>query len=386
MPLKEAIAALENYCQAIPPVETSVENALDRIAAAPIPSPAAVPPYPIALCDGWAVAAAETLGASSYAPSFASITPRRVAFGDPMPDFADAVLPLPNVAFTPSSAGILSPIAPGEGVRARASDFAEGEIIVAAGRKLRAIDIALLRSAGIENVCVRIPRVRILSQCSAGHLLAAMARQEGADCRIEAPDQIAPKRLVEEMAHPDADLMIMIGAGGTEDLAVQAAAQGGQILFHGIAMRPGETIGCAILPGKIEPDSANTVSPVQLAGASAEPAPSSLPVLFTADRMECMLAAWFLFVRPYMRRLAGATVHDAGEALPLTRKIVSMPGVSELALVRRVTGSPDRADRWEPLATGDIPFATIARADAWLLVGPESEGYAAGKSVAAQFL
>jgi molybdopterin molybdotransferase len=38
------------------------------------------------------------------------------------------------------------------------------------------------------------------------------------------------------------------------------------------------------------------------------------------------------------------------------------------------------------LATGDIPWAAIALADAWLLVAPECEGYAAGQNVVAQFL
>jgi molybdopterin biosynthesis enzyme len=76
---------------------------------------------------------------------------------------------------------------------------------------------------------------------------------------------------------------------------------------------------------------------------------------------------------------------DKGETLPLARKVVSDPGLSDLVLLRRAKAA-DGSGVWEPLATGDIPFAAIAHADAWLLVEPESEGYAAGRMIFARYL
>lgn len=385
-PLREALAVLSPYCAEIAPVYQRVEHALDRIAATAVRAPAGVPAHPIALCDGWAVAAQDTLGASPYAPGFASIAPVRVAFGDAMPDFADAVLPLHGVSAEELPAQILSSAAPGEGLRARAGDFAEGELIVAAGKQLRPTDLALLRLAGIEEVAVRIPRVRIVSQCGEGRWLAAMARRDGAECWTETTDMTAPERLAEAMARPNADLVIVIGAGGGGMSVARALASAGKLLVHGVAVRPGEPMGCGVLNRRAWSDDALSAAPASR-GASevSDSGQVALPVIFTPERIECALAAWLLLARPCLRKLAGAAGSDKGECLPLARKIVSNPGLSDLVLLRRAHAA-DGSELWEPLAIGDVPFAAVARADAWLLVEPESEGYAVGRTVFAQFL
>jgi hypothetical protein len=108
-------------------------------------------------------------------------------------------------------------------------------------------------------------------------------------------------------------------------------------------------------------------------------------VVFAEERLECVFALWLLLARPYMRQLTGSAFADFGESLPLARKITSHPGLSELVLLRRATSSTEAA-QWEPLAAGGIPYSAIAGADAWLLVEPDSEGYAAGQDAFAQFL
>ncbi|WOJ89120.1 hypothetical protein RZS28_15110 [Methylocapsa polymorpha] len=383
-PLHEALAALSPYCGEIAPIQMRVESALDRIAAAPVCAPAAVPPHPIALCDGWAVAAQDTLGASPYAPGFASAAPVRVAFGDVLPDFANAVLPLQSVAAERFPAQILSPAAPGEGLRASASDFAEGEIIVPAGKRLRPTDLALLGLCGIEEVALRVPHVRIVSRRSEGRWAVAMAQRDGAECWTEATDMASPKHLAEAMARPNADLVMVIGAGGGASVA-RALASAGKLLVHGVAVRPGETMGCGILHRRAWSGDAEPWSAARGNGERPASGSTILPVIFTPERIECALAAWLLLARPCLCRLAGAIGSARGESLPLARKIVSNPGLSDLVLLRR-SSAADGSGQWEPLATGDIPFAAIAHADAWLLVEPECEGYAAGQNIFAQFL
>jgi molybdopterin biosynthesis enzyme len=54
--------------------------------------------------------------------------------------------------------------------------------------------------------------------------------------------------------------------------------------------------------------------------------------------------------------------------------------MAELALLKR------EADRWKPLAAGDISWAAMADADAWLAIPAQSEGFAAGEIVEAEFL
>jgi hypothetical protein len=66
--------------------------------------------------------------------------------------------------------------------------------------------------------------------------------------------------------------------------------------------------------------------------------------------------------------------------LPLQRKIASSVGIAEIVLLERNNGG------WMPLAVGDMPLETIARADAWLAVPGGSEGFAAGTPVDAYML
>ena len=87
---------------------------------------------------------------------------------------------------------------------------------------------------------------------------------------------------------------------------------------------------------------------------------------------------WWAIVLPVLDRLAG---RERGTlTLPLARKIASTVGLAEIVLLER------QADAWMPLATGDLPPETVARADAWLLVSDSSEGYAAGTPVNAYLL
>ncbi len=383
MPYRRALDALTASCQATGPTRIRVEDAVNRITAAPVNAPAAVPSCPVALQDGWAVVAEETLGASPYAPALASTAPRRVAYGDVLPDFADAVLPLPGGAAGPGAFEILSAVAPGENTRARAGDLAEGEALVAAGMKLEALHIAMLKLAGIENVGVRVPRVRILSQCDPGHWLAAAAEREGAQSRIEHWHASTAACPAVNLAEVEADLVIGVGFQSMRDNVLRAVELSGIMLFDSIALRPGETICGGVVHCKAGPDRVDSADPDGLRIAQRT---GRLPVLFIPGRMECVFAAWLLFVRPCLQRLADAVCRDVEERLSLTRKITSMPGISELALVRRVSAQGGNAMLWEPLAAAEITLSAIAHADAWLLAEAGSEGYAAGQSVGANLL
>jgi molybdopterin biosynthesis enzyme len=64
----------------------------------------------------------------------------------------------------------------------------------------------------------------------------------------------------------------------------------------------------------------------------------------------------------------------------LSRKVASSVGIAEVVLLEEMDGA------FLPLAVGDFPLATVARARAWLLVPGGSEGYAAGTEVDAYML
>lgn len=366
-PLPEALAALERLCAPVAPDHLPVEQAAGRILAEAVRVPFAIPGGKIALREGWAVAAEMTEGASVHAPCFAMEMPRRVACGEEMPEGTDAILPLHGLRADPLPAEILCAVAPGEFVRGAGGDFAEGDAIAAAGEKLRLDQIALMRLAGIETIPIRAPRVKILARRGddpAACYLAGAAIKEGASARVEAMDVDDPMAMAASLLDENAALVLMLGNCRPGGALIEALSRAGTVLFHGIAVRPGEEIGCGSLPAR---DGA------------------ALLAVLMPERFEGALAAWQLLARPCLHRMAEANLREPGEILPLTRKIISNPGWSDLVFLRRGKGE-GASSMWEPLATGDIPWRSIARADAFLLVPPESEGHAAGESVFARSL
>ncbi len=369
VPLGDALAALEAACAEVAAVRLRVGDACRRVAASAVSAPAPVPDRAIALRDGWAVLAQETLGASSYAPCFAATAPSLVRAGDLLPEATDAVLPLPFVDTSAFPCEIYGPVAPLEGARGRGADLAEGTLLVDAGEALRPEQVALLRLAGLTEIDVRAPSVSILGLAGtpspAVAYVAAAAEREGASVSVDSPNASDPVALARTLAAKDADLVLVFGdssCGGTIATAVSVA---GEVLAHGLAVRPGESMGCGLV-----------------ARSSAS---GPVPVVFGPDRLECALAAWLLLARPCLDRLAGRKPREPAASLPLTRKIVSAPGMSDLVLLRCATGAHGKR-MWEPLATGDIPWGVILDAEAWRVVPPDSEGFPAWHEIYARAL
>jgi molybdopterin molybdotransferase len=84
---------------------------------------------------------------------------------------------------------------------------------------------------------------------------------------------------------------------------------------------------------------------------------------------------WLVIGRRLLARLSGHAEADAVVQVELARKISSTVGMTEVVPVRR------RGDTVEPLATGYFPLHTLAKADGWILVPAESEGFPAGAKV-----
>jgi len=369
--LDDALAALLSHCTEVAAVRLPVADARGRVAAAPVLVPADVPDRDVALREGWAVLSQETLGASSYAPSFAITPPARVRMEDPLPEAADAVLPLPFVDATAVPCEIYGSVPPLDGVRGRGEDLAEGTCLVDAGEALRTEQVALLRLAGIAEIDVCVPSVALLSLAvtegprpAAAYVAAAVAR-DGATCSVESLGANDPVAVAQTLSAQDADLVLLFGdssCGGTISTAVSLS---GQVLAHGLAVRPGESMGCGLV-----------------ARASGS---GHIPVVFGPERLECVLATWLLLARPCLDRLAGRKPREPTASLPLTRKIVSAPGMSDLVLLRGTSGAQGKR-MWEPLATGDIPWSAILDAEGWRLVPPDSEGFPAWHEIYVQAL
>ena len=127
----------------------------------------------MALLDGWALAADDTLGAGGYAPALLALAPQRVEAGQPMPPDTDSVAPFDAVKIAGGRAEALVTVNPGDGVLAAGGDCDPAIPLRRAGERLRATDVAAFAAAGIARVTVREPRIRVLPLRGSGIINAA---------------------------------------------------------------------------------------------------------------------------------------------------------------------------------------------------------------------
>jgi molybdopterin biosynthesis enzyme len=320
-----------------------------------------VPAQATALREGWAVAAADVVGASSYSPVVIAVQPPWVETGEAMPAGTDAVLPPDAVLARNGLAEVVAEAAPGEAVRRAGQDAASGAILREAGQRVRSSDIALALAAGIEQAFVREARVRILAlpgsalddggELAARYCEAAGAGVERAGLPARDADAIA-----RELAGAGSELILLIGGTGQgrHHHAAEALAASGSLIAHGIALRPGDTCGCGVV------------------GATA--------VILMPRTLGAALAATLALVLPCLDHLMCAAPRPTSVVGPLTRKVSSAIGMTDIVLLRR------SGNGLEPLAAGDLPLAAIGSADGWLAIPPDCEGFAAGETVAAFLL
>jgi molybdopterin biosynthesis enzyme len=84
---------------------------------------------------------------------------------------------------------------------------------------------------------------------------------------------------------------------------------------------------------------------------------------------------WLLIGRQLLAHLCGRDLDEPTTRVELARKISSPLGLAEMVPVRRL------GDKVEPIASGYIPLQAIARADGWVFVPADSEGFQAGARV-----
>jgi molybdopterin molybdotransferase len=194
------------------------------------------------------------------------------------------------------------------------------------------------------RVRVREPRVRVVATPGCDAVALAISRAVSAHGAVV----IFVRALERALADEQTDVVITIGGtgAGTRDASVAMLGRMGEVAIHGFGLVPGETAALGIAKGH--------------------------PVLMLPARLDAALAAFLVVGEALLRRLTGATTSEPTMPVKLARKIVSTVGMTEVVPVRRV------ADGVEPLASGYWPLTAITRADGWVLVPAQSEGFPAG--------
>lgn len=357
--LDAALAALLDGLEPVAVVEMPLREALGCVGAEMPPSK----PYPqhdAAQTDGWALRASDLVGASAYTPLPLIGAAHWVEAGDPVPDGCDCVVDVDGVDQSGPMPQVLTEAPPGHGVRRRGDDLPE-DFHIAPGTELRPLDILFAGAAKLQKMKVRRPRLRILNvpatngDNETAQLMQQCARYAGAEVTFAEPGSRDADAIADALETSACDLLVTVGGSGVgrTDATVLAIARCGDVIAHGLALRPGVTSAVARI-GKT-------------------------PVITLSGSAASALAGWWTLALPALDRLSGRQSRET-TILPLARKLASSVGVAEIALLER------NNDSWMPLALGDLPFQALAKAGAWLAVPANSEGFAAGTPVGAYML
>jgi molybdopterin molybdotransferase len=403
--VERAIAWLDAQLQPLDPEPVPLRMAARRVLAESITSNVDVPGFDRATMDGYALAADSTEGATSYNRLPLTVIgdslpgcpfPHhvgagqavRIMTGAPMPQGCDAVLPAEWVESTeaastderseckpdraqPSRVVALAAVSPGKHVGRRGEDVTQGTALLPHGRLLRPQDLGVLSSIGVEQVHVyRRPRVRLVvtgnellpagsrphGHCivdANGPMLAALVERDGG--LVDFPSLVPDEHdAILDSLYTDADVVIVSGGSsvGVEDLAPTLLASHGELAVHGIAMRPSSPTGF----GRLE---------------------HRLVFLLPGNPVSC-LCAYDFFSGRAIRALGGLSKAWPYHSIiaKLARKISSPIGRLDYARVRLVDGDV------EPIAVGGASIlSSTTRADGFVIVPADSEGFAPGSEV-----
>mgnify|MGYP005843239115 FL=1 len=388
----EAVEVLRRYADlGREASECDLLEALGLTVARDIVAPEDVPGFDRSTMDGFAVRAGDTFGASEGLPAYLEVAGEvrvgepppgelaagqayRIATGGMLPPGADAVV---MVEYTEPvderTVGVTRPVAPGENIVRRGDDIRSGELLFAAGHRLRPQDIGLLAAAGIGRVPVlRRPRVGVITTgdeivpvdqlpgpgqvrdvnsftnfglvvaCGGIPVLYGVVR-----------DDFDSLHRTVARALDETDMVVISGGSsvGTRDMTARVVDALGEpgVLFHGLAVRPGKpTIG-AVVAGK--------------------------PVIGLPGHPVSAMVVFDLIARP----LLNPNERRFPVKARITRQLRSAPGREDYVRVR--LRREDGALVAEPILGKSGLIATMARADGLARIPLDSEGVQAGETV-----
>ncbi len=278
----EALAIIARNTAAGAEERVPLSEALGRVAARDVVSDTDWPPFETSAMDGYAVRMADVPSpgaalserADPVAAGAALPGPLRpgeavrVMTGAPLPEGTEAVVPVERARREEGRVVFEVAPVPGAHLRRRGESVREGSRLVPAGRRLTPGDIALAALAGSETLTVFArPRVAVAAtgnelvpaaekprpgqiRDSNGPMLSALCRARGwaAVARRRVADEAAGVAALFETAGREEDVLVTSGgvsAGDFDLLPGIARRQGFEILFHGVAVRPGKPVAFA---------------------------------------------------------------------------------------------------------------------------------------------
>src|SRR5215208_6607905 len=315
------------------------ENALGRVTAEPIWAKISSPHYHASAMDGFAVRAIATNGALPSKPVSLQIGPEAayVDTGDPLPDWANAVIPIENVESldevggitkdirNPFSIRIRAAVAPWSHVRPMGEDIVATQLVLPAGHILKPADLGAIAASGYQEINVaRKPRVAILptgtelvplgSKLKSGDILeynslviAAQIKSMGGEptrypITKDDLDLICERVREASLSHD----LILLNAGssaGAEDFSSKVVEKLGTLLVHGVAVRPGHPVILGTINRKSSIE--NLKSKEEVASGTERPRNDIVPIVGVPGYPVSAALTVDIFVEPLLAQWLG---------------------------------------------------------------------------------
>ena len=371
----------------LPPQALPLGAALSRVIAADVIAPVDAPPFDRANVDGFAVRAADTVGASDGAPKRLALNPEviacgvapavevapgtatAIATGGVIPRGADAVVMIEHTDLVEDGPTIelRRAAASGQFISYAGSDIACGETLLRRGTQIGSREIGMLAACGLAAIeVVGRPRVAVLSTGdeliepgrqlrpagvydSNGAIIAAAIVEAGGEPVPFGvfPDEETALELAMRRALESCDIVVLSGgtSKGAGDLSHRIVARLGKpgILVHGVALKPGKPLCLAAIGDK--------------------------PLIILPGFPTSAIFTFHAFVAPLIRARAGLPPEAARTVTArVPVRIASELGREEFVLVSLVAG--DDGPIAFPSGKGSGAVTAFSQADGFLAIDP----------------
>ncbi|WP_202319939.1 molybdopterin molybdotransferase MoeA [Archaeoglobus neptunius] len=389
--VNSALEKLISRLKALDIVEVGVYSCYGHVLAEDVKAPFEVPPFDRAAMDGYAVRAEDTFGASISNPILLelsgsveigevpniSIEPGKavkIVTGAMMPAGANAVVMLEYTRLNGNFVEILKSVTPMKNVSRKGEDVKHGEVILKKGEILQPQDAGVLASLGIEKVKVyRRPRVAVIT--TGNELVELGERSDGAkiynsnnpmlcnallEHRFEAislgiardsKNEIREK--LESALKYDAVVITGGTSVGPKDVVPEVVSEFGEIVFHGVSMKPGMPTAAAVAENK--------------------------PIFMLPGSPAAALLGFYTFVIPALYKLMNVRI--VARKWSRQRGILQGRVPSEIGVRSNVRVLWDDGKVYPIRISGSGILSSFVRSNALLIVPEDREGYEEGDEV-----
>lgn len=387
--LNDAILKLNNYQIIMDTEKINIKDSYMRVLAEDIKSFHNSPPFDKSAMDGYAVIAEDTFGASNNLHKNLKIIDKigagdfsdkeihngeaiLIATGAPIPKGANGVIMAEFTSSDEDTLTIHSQITPGENISLMAEDIKEGQLVLEKNTLIRPQEMGLIASAGFKEIEVyKKPKVKLIVTGSElvepssevdtrskiinsnQYTIAAMIKSSGADVDVIhlSDDYNAVKEHINQ-ASKDYDLVITTGGTAISkgDVVVDAVDEIGELLFHGVAMRPGKPVGVGIVNDTI--------------------------VFTLSGQPVAAMAQFDIFARIYLFRMQGL---DYKFNIVKRKSMLKIP--STLGRVDFIRTYSDNTNARHILNRGSGIIRSMVEANSYIIIDENNEGINKGDMV-----